>query len=120
MKPNKYDANNNSGKYRNKLLLEHFVESVNENGYPVEEWKPFKSLWAKIKTIKGSETVLSASEVNTDTYRFIVPYTSGINPKMRVVFKGRLFDIQSILNDDEEMNTITIVAVARNRDDDND
>lgn len=115
MKPNKYDAKNNTGKYRNKIVLERFTEFTNENGYPSEDWEPFKSMWAKIKTVKGSETVLSSSEVNTDTYRFIVPYTSGIDPKMRVVFKKRIFDIQSVLNDDEEKNTITIVAIARNR-----
>lgn len=117
MKPNKYDQNNHTGKYRNKIEVQEFTESVNENGYPVEEWKTKHSLWSNIKTVKGSETISAASELNTDTYRFIVRYTSGLHAKMRVLFKGRIFDIQAILNDDEMLNTQTIVAIARNRDD---
>lgn len=115
MKQNKYDAKNHTGKFRNKITIEHFVEETNENGYPVEDWKSFKSLWAQIKTVKGSEIVTSGTEINADTYRFIVRYTDGITPKMRVKFKNRTFDIQSVLNDDEEMRTITIVAIARDR-----
>lgn len=117
MKPNKYDRNNHTGKFRNKIIVEHYVEGVNENGYPVENWEPFKELWSNIKTVKGSETVTSSTEVNTDTYRFIVRYTEGLHPKMRVLFKGRVFDIQAVLNDDEMLDTQTIVAIARNRDD---
>ena len=117
MKPNKYDQNNHTGKYRNKIEVQEFTESVNENGYPVEEWTTKHSLWSNIKTVKGSETVSASSELNTDTYRFIVRYTNGLHAKMRVLFKGRIFDIQAILNDDETLKTQTIIAIARNRDD---
>lgn len=118
MKPNKYDQNNHTGKYRNKIEIQEFdSDSVNENGYPEGEWKTKYSLWSNIKTVKGSETISAASELNTDTYRFIVRYTNGLHAKMRVLFKGRIFDIQAILNDDEMLNTQTIVAIARNRDD---
>lgn len=115
MKPNKYDQKNHTGKYRNKIEIQEFAESVNENGYPVEEWVTKCFLWTNIKTVKGSETISASSELNTDTYRFIVRYTKGLHAKMRVLFKGRIFDIQAILNDDEMLDTQTIIAIARNR-----
>lgn len=118
LKPNKYDPNNHTGKFRNKIEIQEFnPDAVNENGYPEEDWETKHSLWANIKTVKGSETISASSELNTDTYRFIVRYTSGLHAKMRVLFKGRIFDIQAILNDDELLSTQTIIAVARNRDD---
>lgn len=118
LKPNKYDQHNNTGKFRNKIDIQELnPDGVNENGYPVETWQTKHSLWANIKTVKGNETISASSELNTDTYRFIVRYTSGLHAKMRVIFKGRIFDVQAILNDDEMLNTQTIVALARNRDD---
>lgn len=115
MKPNKYNTNNHTGKYRNKIEIQEFAESVNENGYPVEDWVTKCFLWANIKTVKGSEFVSGASEFSAETYRFIVRYTNGLHAKMRIVFKGRIFDIQTILNDDEMLDTQTIIAIARNR-----
>lgn len=103
----------NSGEMRNRIEVQEFVETVNENGYPLEDWQTKCKLWAKIKTVKGSEVIKAAAEINTETYRFIVRYTDGLNAKQRIVFKGRIYDIQAVLNDDELHNTLTIIAVVR-------
>ena len=108
----------NPGKFRNKIEIQEFTESVNDNGYPVEDWTTKCFLWSDIKTVKGSEFITSSTEINADTYRFIIRYTKGLHAKMRVVFDGRAFDIQSVLNDDELHKTQTIIAIARNRDED--
>jgi len=105
----------NTGEMRNKIEIQEYIESVNENGYPIEEWTTKHVLWAKIKTVKGSETISAAAEVNTNTYRFIVRYTNGLNAKHRLIFKGQHYDIQAVLNDDELMNTQTIIAVIQNQ-----
>ena len=106
----------NPARFRHRIEIQEFAESVNDNGYPVEGWTTKCYLWADIKTVKGSEMITSATEVNTDTYRFIIRYTRGLHAKLRVVFNGRTFDIQSILNDDELRKTLTVIAIAQNRD----
>lgn len=107
----------NPARFRHRIEIQEFAESVNENGYPVEDWQRKYLLWSDIKTVRGTETTSSATEINTDTYRFIVRHTKGLDTKMRVLFDGRTFDIQSILNDDELRKTLTIIAIAQNRDD---
>lgn len=106
----------NPGKFRHRIEIQELVKSTDADGYPVEKWETKYLLWSNIKTVKGSETVSAASEVNVDTYRFIVRYKDGLNAKMRVAYKGRTFDIEAILNDDELQKTQTIIANARNRD----
>ena len=96
---------------RNKIAIQEFVEGVNENGYPVEDWETKYELWAKIKTLKGSEFVKAATEVSEETYRFIVRYHGDLHTKQRILFNNRLYDIQAVLNDDELHNTQTIVAI---------
>lgn len=103
----------NTGEMRNKIEIQEFIETINENGYPVEDWQTKHHLWAKIKTVKGSEVIKAAAEINTETYRFIVRYTEGLNAKQRIIFKGYIYDIQAVLNDDELQNTQTIIAVVR-------
>lgn len=103
----------NTGEMRNKIEIQEFIETINENGYPVEDWQTKHHLWAKIKTVKGSEVIKAAAEINTETYRFIVRYTEGLNAKQRIIFKGYTYDIQAVLNDDELQNTQTIIAVVR-------
>lgn len=105
----------NTGEMRNKIEIQEYVESVNENGYPVNDWETKHVLWAKIKTVKGSESINASAEINTNMYRFIVRYTRGLNAKQRVLFKGRLYDIQAVLQDDELMNTQTIIALIKNQ-----
>lgn len=104
----------NTGEMRNQIKIQEYdSENVNENGYPEPNWVTKHHLWAKIKTVKGSEVIKAAAEINTETYRFIVRYTEGLNAKQRIVFKNHIYDIQAVLNDDELQNTQTIIAVVR-------
>jgi len=103
----------NPARFRHRIEIQEFIEMVNENGYPVEDWTTNCYLWSDIKTVKGSEVIKAAAEINTETYRFIVRYTEGLNAKQRIIFKGYIYDIQAVLNDDELQNTQTIIAVVR-------
>lgn len=116
MQPYKYNPNFNSGTFRHRITIEQLQEIVDEKTDRVKkEWMPIKKCWCAIKTIKGSEYVSSALEKEQmeRTYRFIIRYTPNIDNSVqtRINYKGRIFDIESILHDDEAKKTITIVGV---------
>lgn len=72
----------------------------------------FSKVWADIKTMKGSEVQtlgLSGHELSS---RFIIRYMEGITPDMQIRYKGNLYDIHSIVNDDEQNRTITMIGKA--------
>ncbi|NNV07499.1 head-tail adaptor protein [Geobacillus sp. MMMUD3] len=104
----------NPGLFRHRITFQKYNESaVNENGFPLEEnqrWQDIKTVWAMIKTLQGREYYEAATTQNENTIRFIVRYTIGINPDMRIKYKGRMFEILSVINDDERNVTMTIVA----------
>lgn len=82
-------------------------------GFPLpdtKKWLDFKTVWAMIKTLRGSEFYQAASMQAENTTRFVIRYTKGLNTNMRIQYDNRFFDIQSIINDDERNVTLTIIA----------
>jgi len=84
---------------------------TDELGQDETEWIEFKSAWAMIKTLKGSEYVSAGAEQGSITSRFVVFYTAGITKDMRISYQNRIFDIiEPPINDDELNKTLTIIA----------
>lgn len=110
MKPFKYNPNFHTGQFRHKIKFESFTEVINDNGFSTEDWVVQKQVWAMIKTLQGREYYQAATTQNENSIRFIINYTNGLHPDMRVVYDGRNFDIESIINDDEANKTMTIMC----------
>lgn len=100
----------NPGLLRHRITIQEHTETINENGFPEETWQDKHYLWAMIKTLQGREYYQAAATQNENTVRFVVRYTAGITPDMRILHKGRTFDIVSVINDDEMNKTLTIMA----------
>lgn len=114
MRPFKYNPDFNSGSFRNKITIYKEVTGEDEDGFPIDNAKEvIANVWTAIKTVRGTEYVSAAATQNENTYRFIIRYRSDVDPRMKIDFKGRIFDIESVLNDDELQKTLTIVAKER-------
>jgi SPP1 family predicted phage head-tail adaptor len=100
----------NPALFRHRITFQEFSETTNENGFPVQGWTDVKTVWAMIKTLQGREYYEAATTQNENTVRFVIRYTSGINPDMRIKYKERTFEILSVINDDELNKTLTIMA----------
>ena len=99
-----------TNQFKHQITIQQQVEEQNENGFIINEWQDRHHLWAAIKTLRGREYYEAATTQNENTVRFVVRYTAGITPDMRIQYKGRTFEILSVINDDERHVTMTIVA----------
>jgi SPP1 family predicted phage head-tail adaptor len=104
----------NPGLFHHRITFQQYDENAtNENGFPLEEdqrWQDVKTVWAMIKTLRGREYYEAATTQNENTVRFVIRYTTCINPDMRIKYKERTFEILSVINDDERNITLTIIA----------
>ncbi|MED1419021.1 phage head closure protein [Bacillus smithii] len=104
----------NPSKLRHRITFQRYDENAtNENGFPLEEdqrWQDVKTVWAMVKTLQGREYYAAATTQNENTVRFVIRYTSGINPDMRIKYKKRTFEILTVINDDELNKTLTIIC----------
>jgi len=116
MKPFKYNSNNHSGKFNKRITFQSLTDVKDVDGFPIKDWQNVKSAWAMIKTIKGSEFHSAASTQNETISRFVIHYCEGLHPDMRILYKKkdtsqeRTFSIESIINDDEADETLTIIV----------
>jgi SPP1 family predicted phage head-tail adaptor len=100
----------NPGNLKHRITFQQFSEIENELGDVVKEWLDYKTVRAMIKTVQGREYFSASSTQNENTIRFIIRYTNGIHPDMRINFRGRYFEIESVINDDEMNKTLTIMG----------
>jgi SPP1 family predicted phage head-tail adaptor len=112
MKPFKYNPNFHTGLFRNQITFQQKCSSKDELGQDVEgDWENTTTAWAMIKTLKGREYLQAAAANSESMSRFVIPYQTGINGSMRIVYEGRIFDIvEPPINDDELNKTLTIIA----------
>ena len=96
--------------------LKHRIELLelqpNDGPEAGEQESVFSKAWADIKTMKGYEYDSASLAGNIGKSRFIIRYMKGIKASMKIRFKGHLYEIESITNDDEQNYTITIIANA--------
>lgn len=72
----------------------------------------FSKAWADIKTMQGKEIQsmdFTAHEMST---RFIIRYMEGITPDMKIKYKGNLYEIKGMVNDNEENRTLTLIGTS--------
>lgn len=102
--------------YRSSHHFKNRIEIIerrpNDGPEPGEQETLFTKAWADIKTMRGSEYDSATIAGNIGISRFIIRYMKGIKPTMKIKYKDYLYSIESITNDDEQNQTITIIGKA--------
>lgn len=84
-------------------------------GAPCRSWLNVATVWADIQPLSGKEAVI-ANRISAElSHQIIVRYQSLFdNPQqvaqMRVLYKARIFNIHSALNEDEKRTQIILLA----------
>ncbi|PUE34899.1 MULTISPECIES: phage head closure protein [unclassified Limnohabitans] len=84
-------------------------------GAPCRSWLDVATVWADIQPLSGKEAVI-ANRISAElSHQIIVRYQSLFdNPQqvaqMRVLYKARIFNIHSALNEDEKRTQIILLA----------
>ena len=89
----------NAGELRHRVTIQSYVKASRDgDGYELpSEWIFYKKAWAKITPL-STKDLLSAQAADSEiTARMKVRYSTGldIDTTMRVVWKGRLYAIDS-------------------------
>lgn len=83
---------------KHRIILQVFTTEVNENGFEVETWVDIKALWAAVTNLHGREYFEAAAVKAENTVKFTIRYISEIETTMRILFKGKQYNITSIDN----------------------
>lgn len=81
-----------------RITFQELKTNINENGFEIEEWIDFKTVWAGVTNLHGREYFEAAAIQMENTVKFTIRYLEGIDTTMRILFKGRHYNIISIDN----------------------
>jgi SPP1 family predicted phage head-tail adaptor len=102
-----------AGRLRHLVRFERATETQNDFGEPVKSWSLIASSWAAVEPLKGAEKMQAMeAQAEVDT-RITARYSSelsSLNPRDRVVWGSKVYDIKEVLNIDERDRELSLMA----------
>lgn len=74
----------------------------------------FSTAWAQITALLGRELAQAQQVVSEVTHRITIRYRKNITAEMFVQYQARVFQIQAVLNPDEQTKLLQLLCVERN------
>ncbi|WP_144499253.1 phage head closure protein [Bacillus sp. FDAARGOS_235] len=109
----------NPGKRDKRIFIEHKIaERKDEEGNTIPAgWEVFSKAWAKADTPVGSgfnsEVFKGNAEFVIKLINFTIPYRKGVHSDMRVQYRGKLFEIKSVIDIDEKHKDMCLICEER-------
>jgi SPP1 family predicted phage head-tail adaptor len=101
--------------------LRHQIDIVRPSGAQDDTGGPvgtttvvYAGVWATIEALSGTEQLAAGQFVSRATHQIVIRYLDGIDTSMHVVFQGRRFIVQAVLNPDERTKALVLECIEIN------
>jgi SPP1 family predicted phage head-tail adaptor len=96
-----------TGQLDRRIKIQQAATSKDDyNQDEIISWNDFATVWASLEDSQGSEGLQADQITAVRTTNFVIRYLDGVTEKMRVLFDGRHYDIQSIQRPDRKRSLI--------------
>ncbi|MEY9096281.1 phage head closure protein [Paenibacillus sp. RC84] len=85
----------NSGALRHRITLQKKETGSDDEGLPLVNWIDFASVSAAIEPLRGREYFAAAAANAESTIKVRIRYRQGVTADMRVLYNGRILEVQS-------------------------
>lgn len=97
-----------AGQLRKRVIIQQRSQTQDDYGQPLQTWTDVATVYAGIEPLNGRE-LLAAQAVNSEvSHNVTMRYRTGITPAMRLNYQGRLFNIHTILDENERHRMLTL------------
>jgi SPP1 family predicted phage head-tail adaptor len=104
-----------SGQLNRRVTIQRPSTSQDEYGQPTDDWQEFITTWARISTITGKELyALGPGFTAQVTHNISIRWRSGVTSAMRINYRGRIFQVQSVSDPDENRVELDILCLEIN------
>jgi len=86
------------GDLRQRITFQKLTTTVNENGFEVDTWEDYQTVWAAVSNLHGREYYAAAAVQAENTVKFTLRYLKDIDTSMRILFRGKQYNIIAIDN----------------------
>jgi SPP1 family predicted phage head-tail adaptor len=99
-----------AGKLRHRVTVEQLTAAQNTFGEEEPRWVTVATRWASIDPLSGRELFAAQQIYAEATHQVRLRYLADLTPKMRLTYRGRVFDIQSIRNPEERRELLDLIV----------
>jgi len=100
------------GRMRERVTVQQATERRNSLGETTLEWATYASRWASVQGVSSREA-LELGQVDVSvTHRVRMRYVDGMTHNMRLLWRGRLLEIVSLLEYDNRSEHVAICEEA--------
>jgi SPP1 family predicted phage head-tail adaptor len=82
---------------RFRITIQAKTDAKGSSGQPVGTWATFKTVWAGIDPLKGTELFTAQATEAAHEVVFNIRYLAGVTVKHRISWDSRTFDIKSVV-----------------------
>lgn len=100
----------NPGDFDQRIVIQNVTESVDQFGQRIRTCSTLAAVWAKVEEKSGTEGEVSYQLTATRRIQFVVRWRNDVNEKMPIVYRGKIYEIESIISDDARKHTMKIHA----------
>lgn len=83
----------NAGKLNQRITLQKRVDGQKKSGQQAEDWVDYCTVWAQVKCTNSGYADSDGVVRYDGVYRFYIRWRSDVTAGMRVVWKGRVFEL---------------------------
>ena len=103
-------TNLDAGRLRHRISICEYVTEPDSLGRDKLVLREKASCRAEIKPVRGNEYLTYYKDTNSLIYKITIRYRKGIVPSDVIKFRGRKFEITSVINPDEVNHYLEIMC----------
>ncbi|MCS5873598.1 phage head closure protein [Klebsiella pneumoniae subsp. pneumoniae] len=89
-----------AGKLRNRITPAGAGKRTEpDNGAVINTWRDVATLWAEVAPLSAREFIAAQASQGEVTTRITIRYREGVTRKHRILFRGRIYNIEGVLPD---------------------
>ncbi len=92
--------------YRHRVNIQQAVETIDSNGQTVITYDTIATVWASVIPIRSSEVFQLDQTKDVDSFEVKVRYRNDITKRHRLLWKNRVLNIGSLIDDDNNKEEI--------------
>lgn len=89
-----------AGRLRERVTVQQASENRTPLGEVTQTWGTYATRWASVEGISAREYFLQGHQQTEASHRVRMRYLSGLTQQMRLLWRGRVLEIVSILEHD--------------------
>ena len=98
------------GKLRHRVTIQQLVNIDDGGGGSIETWQDIVPVWAAIEPLRGNERYTAQQVQSTLSHKVTIRYREGVKPQMRLTYKGRVFEVESVIDVEERHQWLELLC----------